>query len=89
MAPNNFGPLSNTLLISNNTNQGTIHAFNLGNGQVVGTVKDVNGKTIQIDQLWGIAFGGGSANNGRTNQLFFTAGPHGNLTGTFGTIVFK
>jgi uncharacterized protein (TIGR03118 family) len=86
VAPKNFGKLSNTLLISNNTNSGTINAFNLESGQFVGTVKDTNGKDIVIDQLWGIEFGGGTANNGRTNQLFFTAGPHNNLAGTFGVI---
>jgi uncharacterized protein (TIGR03118 family) len=86
VAPNNFGPLSNTLLVSNNTNHGTINAFNLGSGQFVGTVKDTSGKPIVINQLWGIEFGGGSANNGKTNQLFFTAGPYNNLAGTFGVI---
>jgi uncharacterized protein (TIGR03118 family) len=89
VAPRNFGPLSNTLLVTNNTNSGTINAFNLENGQFVGTVKDPNGKDIVINQLWGIEFGGGSANNGRTNQLFFTAGPYNNLAGTFGVINFK
>jgi uncharacterized protein (TIGR03118 family) len=86
VAPKNFGRLSNTLLISNNTNNGTINAFNLETGQHVGTVRDTTGKNIVIDQLWGIRFGGGAANNGRTNQLFFTAGPHNNLAGTFGVI---
>ena len=55
----------------------------------MGTIKDTNGKDIVIDQAWGIEFGGGTANNGRTNQLFFTAGPHGNLAGTFGVINVK
>jgi uncharacterized protein (TIGR03118 family) len=89
VAPANFGPLSNTLLITNNTNQGNIHGFNLSNGALVGTMKDVQGNVIKIDQLWGIVFGGGTANDGRTNELFFTAGPNNNLTGTFGSIVFK
>ncbi len=89
VAPKNFGPLSTTLLVSNNTNSGTINAYNLENGQFVGTVKNTGGKDIAIDQLWGIEFGGGTANNGRTNQLFFTAGPHNNLAGTFGAIAFK
>jgi uncharacterized protein (TIGR03118 family) len=89
VAPGNFGKLSNTLLISNNTNAGTINAFNLATGQYEGTVRDMNGKDILIDQLWGIEFGGGTANNGRTNQLFFTAGPHSNLAGTFGVIGVK
>jgi hypothetical protein len=76
------------LLVSNNTNRGTINAFNALTGQFVGSVKDTNGKLIHIDQLWGIDFGGGTANNGRTNQLFFTAGPSNNLAGTFGVISF-
>ena len=89
IAPPNFGPLSNTLLVSNNTNTGTINAFNPATGQFVGTVRDTNGQPIHIDQLWGIEFGGGTANNGRKNQLFFTAGPSNNLAGTFGVIALK
>ena len=89
VAPKNFGKLSNTLLVSNNTNSGTINAFNLESGQFVGTVQDTNGKDIFINQLWGIEFGGGAASNGRTNQLFFTSGPFGNLAGTFGVIGVK
>ena len=89
VAPKNFGPLSNTLLVANNTNSATINGYNLETGQFVGAVKDINGKPIRIDQLWGIDFGGGTANNGNTNQLFFTAGPAGNLAGTFGVIQFK
>ena len=88
-APRNFGPLSNTLLVSNNTNSGTINAFNAITGEFVGTIKDTNGKAIRIDQLWGIEFGGGTASNGRTNELFFTAGPSNNLAGTFGSISVK
>ncbi|MGA3195909.1 MAG: TIGR03118 family protein [Terriglobales bacterium] len=88
VAPKNFGPLSNTLLVSNNTNGGTINGYNLESGQFVGTVKDSDGKAIHINQLWGIEFGGGNANSGATNQLFFTAGPANNLAGTFGKIQF-
>ena len=88
MAPNNFGKLSNTLLVSNNTNTGTINGFNPETGAFVGTVTDTSGKAILIDQLWGITFGGGAGatSDGRTNQLFFTAGPHNNVAGTFGVI---
>jgi uncharacterized protein (TIGR03118 family) len=87
VAPRNFGTLSNTLLISNNTNSGTINAFNSVTGQLVGTLKDTNNKPIHIDQLWGILFGGGTSKNGATNHLYFTAGPSNNLAGTFGMIV--
>jgi len=86
VAPKNFGPLSNTLLISNNTNTGTINAFNSVTGQFVGTVSDTNGKPIRINQLWGIDFGGGTAADGATNHLYFTSGPDNNLAGTFGVI---
>jgi uncharacterized protein (TIGR03118 family) len=89
VAPKNFGPLSNTLLVSNNTNSGTINGYNIESGQFVGTVKDTNGKAIHINQLWGIEFGGGNANSGPKNQLFFTAGPANNLAGTFGKIQFE
>jgi uncharacterized protein (TIGR03118 family) len=86
VAPRNFGTLSNTLLISNNTNSGTINGFNAITGQFVGTVQDTTGNAIHIDQLWGILFGGGTSKNGAVNQLFFTAGPDNNLAGTFGVI---
>jgi uncharacterized protein (TIGR03118 family) len=85
-APGDFGALSDTLLISNNiNNNGTINAFNAITGQFVGAVKQA-GKPIHIDQLWGIEFGGGNTNSGAKNELFFTAGPSGNLAGTFGVI---
>jgi uncharacterized protein (TIGR03118 family) len=86
VAPSNFGTLSNTLLISNNTNTGTINGFNLTTGAFVGTVETSAGKAIKINQIWGIEFGGGSSNNGNTNQLFYTAGPKNNADGIFGVI---
>jgi uncharacterized protein (TIGR03118 family) len=85
IAPSNFGQLSNTLLISNNVNNGTINAFNAATGQFVDAVEH-HGKAIVIDQLWGIGFGDGLGKNGTANQLFFTAGPANNLAGTFGVI---
>lgn len=88
LAPSKFGSLSNMLLVSNNTNTGTINAFNPTTGKFVGTIKDTSGKAISIDQLWGIDFGDDLGKNGGKNQLFFTAGPSGNVAGTFGTIVF-
>src|SRR5262249_37943997 len=86
VAPGNFGRLSSTLLVSNNTNTGTINSFN-AKGQFVGTLIGTDGNPIVIDQLWAIAFGGGTTNNGAANALYFTAGPHNNLAGTFGVIV--
>jgi uncharacterized protein (TIGR03118 family) len=88
VAPANFGPLSNTLLISNNTAAGTINGFSLTTGKLVGTIKTSAGKPIAIAGLWGLEFGGGSSSNGQKNQLFFTAGP-GDTDGYFGVINFK
>jgi|SRR5579871_4586901 len=86
-APKSFGKLSNTLLVSNNVNvNGTINAFNGLTGQFVGTVEDASGNNIKIDQLWGIEFGGGTANDGSKSDLYFTAGPDNNKAGLFGKI---
>jgi uncharacterized protein (TIGR03118 family) len=85
-APGNFGPLSNTLLISNNSVNGTINAFDPVTGKFVGTVKDQHGKVIVLNNLWGIAFGGGNSTNGGTNELFVTVGQGigtSELAGTF------
>jgi len=86
VAPSNFGPLSGTLLIGNNTNTGTINGFNPSTGAFVGTIKTSAGKKIMINQLWGIEFGGGTPANGNTNQLFYTAGPKNGANGVFGVI---
>ncbi|MGD0629333.1 MAG: TIGR03118 family protein [Terracidiphilus sp.] len=90
LAPNNFGPLSNTLLISNNSVAGTINGFNAVTGKFVGTIKNQNGTPIVLNNLWGIAFGGGTANNGATNELFVTVGQgigSNELAGYFASIV--
>jgi uncharacterized protein (TIGR03118 family) len=94
LAPSNFGPLSNTLLVSNNaTPDGTINGFNPTTGQFVGTIRDDFGREITLSNLWGITFGGGATNNGATNQLFVTAGPgkgaQAQFAGTFASIVFN
>lgn len=87
MAPSNFGPLSNTLLVGNNSVAGTISAFNPNTGKFVGKVTDSTGAPIRLTGLWGLDFGGGTANNGNTNQLFFTSGPN-DTDGYFGVIFF-
>ncbi len=91
-APSNFGPLSNTLLISNNSVEGTINAFDPITGKFVGTIRDRFGRKIVLNNLWGIAFGGGNTTNGASNELFVTVGQGvgtNELAGTFASIVFK
>lgn len=88
VAPANFGPLSNALLVSNNTSTGTINGFNLTTGKLMGPLKNSTGKPIKIQGLWGLEFGGGTTSNGQKNQLFFTSGPN-DTDGYFGVIYFK
>lgn len=88
IAPKNFGPLSNTLLITNNATVGTINGYELSTGKLVGTMTNTSGKPLVINGIWGIEFGGGSAENGQRDQLFFTAGPN-DADGYFGLISFK
>jgi uncharacterized protein (TIGR03118 family) len=87
MAPKNFGPASNQLLIGNVGN-GWINAFN-PKTKTLTPLKNAAGKPIKIDQLWALAFGQGGGMNGNPNQLFFTAGPNGYANGLFGVINFK
>ena len=85
LAPANFGPLSNTLLVAN-VFDGRINGFSTTTGKLVGTMKDTSGNFISIPGLWAIEFGGGTTANGNTNQLFFAAGTAGYATGEFGVI---
>jgi uncharacterized protein (TIGR03118 family) len=92
VAPSNFGPLSNTLLISNNSVEGTINAFDPVSGKFVGTIRDEFGQKIILNNLWGIAFGGGTTANGAANELFVTVGQGigtAELAGTLAKIDFK
>jgi len=88
-APKNFGPLSNTLLISNNVVNGTINGFDPITGKFVGTIKEKNGKPLIVPSVWGIAFGGGNTTNGATNELFVAVAPANEMAGTFAKIVYK
>src|SRR4029077_578282 len=88
LAPSNFGPFSNAVLIGNNDRQGRINAFDPHSGQFLGALTDASGTPISIDQLWGLEFGKGAGANGAANELFFTAGPNNYANGLFGVIRF-
>jgi uncharacterized protein (TIGR03118 family) len=85
LAPSNFGPFSNAVLVANNIKDGEINAFDAGTGTFLGHLADGNGRPITIDQLWGLDFGNAGA-NGAPNELFFTAGPNNYANGLFGVI---
>jgi uncharacterized protein (TIGR03118 family) len=74
-APSNFGIYSNDILIGN-VEDGHINAFDPNSGAFIGAMKSPDGTPITIPGLWDLAFGAGSPNNGKTNELFFTAGPN-------------
>jgi uncharacterized protein (TIGR03118 family) len=86
IAPKNFGPLSNTLLVGN-VDDGHINAFNPRTGAFEGTMMDQHGNPIAIGGLWALVFGAANSVNGNTNQLFFAAGPDNYARGLFGKIM--
>jgi hypothetical protein len=66
-----------------------INAFNATTGSFIGSLTTPQGKIISESGLGGIAFGGGTSQNGRTNQLFFASGPANEKAGPFGAISYK
>jgi uncharacterized protein (TIGR03118 family) len=85
MAPANFGPFSNDLLVGN-LFDGRINAFDPNTGAFLGQLRNQQGQVISIDGLWGLRFGAGTPQNGKTNDLFFTAGPVFYSRGLLGVI---
>jgi uncharacterized protein (TIGR03118 family) len=71
LAPSNFGPFSNDLLVGN-FGDGMINVFDITSGAFLGQL-DSSGSPITIEGLWGLRFGNGG-NGGATDQLFFSAG---------------
>lgn len=84
LTPNNFGNLSNKLLVGN-FGDGYINIFDPHSGSYLGTVNDANGNPLQLDGLWSLKF---SKNNeaGQSNELFFASGPSKESQGLFGTL---
>jgi uncharacterized protein (TIGR03118 family) len=87
-APDDFGPMSNAILISNNTSRGRINAYDPNTGSFLGPLRDAGNKPIEIDNVWALQFGQDVGADGKHNQLFFTAGPNGYSNGAFGVITF-
>jgi uncharacterized protein (TIGR03118 family) len=84
LAPAGFGKFSNRLLVGN-FGDGTINAYALATGEFVGRLESANGQPIQIEGLWGLAFGNGFQNQ-PVNTLFFAAGPNDEQHGLYGRI---
>jgi uncharacterized protein (TIGR03118 family) len=86
LAPATWGytHFDNALLVGN-FGDGTINAFDPTTGAFLGRLRDQNQNLLQIDGLWGLAFGAG-VRNGDPNALYFTAGPNGESDGLFGKL---
>jgi uncharacterized protein (TIGR03118 family) len=83
LAPSNFGPASNQLIIGN-FGDGTLLAIDPVTGVTRGHLLGVDGNPLVIDGLWGLAFGNNVV--GVSNVLYFAAGPAGETHGLFGRI---
>ena len=85
LAPANFGPLSNALLVGNFGGAGKIAAFNSVTGRFIDFLRDESGNVHGIDGLWALQFGNG-ASLGDSNALYFSAGPLNETAGLFGSL---
>lgn len=86
LAPASFGAFAGDLLVGN-FGDGHINAYTVDKGNFRGQLMGGDGP-ITIDGLWGIRVGngGGGANGGNPNALYFSAGINGENDGLFGTI---
>ena len=88
-APANFGAYSNDLLVGNVAGAGNLNVYNPNTRQYLGQMLQPDGAPIAIKGLWDLQFGSGTPNGGKTNWLYFDAGPNhpGDSTGgLFGVI---
>jgi uncharacterized protein (TIGR03118 family) len=83
LAPKGFGAKQDRLLVGN-FGSGTIMAFE-ADGDFQGLLRDERDKPVVIDGLWGLIFGN-DAKGGRSQTLYFTAGPNGESHGLFGAL---
>ncbi|MGE5301411.1 MAG: TIGR03118 family protein [Acidobacteriota bacterium] len=84
IAPSSFGSFAGDLLVGN-FGDGRINVFDLSNDSFVGQLLGLNSIELTIDGLWGLTVGNGG-NGGSSNNLYFSAGPDGEMNGLFGVI---
>jgi hypothetical protein len=76
-------------LIGNVAGLGHINVFDPATGAYLGMLRQPDGTPIAITGLWDLEFGDGTPEGGKTNQLFFDAGPNApgvSINGLFGVI---
>jgi uncharacterized protein (TIGR03118 family) len=84
LAPASFGAFAGSLLIGNFGN-GHINVYNATTGEFIDKMRDPRGQAIVVDGLWSLRVGNGG-NGGKTDTVYFTAGPNGEQDGLFGAI---
>jgi len=84
-APANFGKFSGALLIGN-FGDGTVNAFDIKTGALLGTLSDSANAPLVIDGLWALEFGTAKVKGKNEPALFFSAGPNGESDGVVGRI---
>jgi uncharacterized protein (TIGR03118 family) len=77
-------PFAGALLVGN-AGDGTIRAFDVRTGTLLGSLADEKGAMLVIPNLHGLAFGNGYPNQPRTT-LFFSAGAHAGAQGWYGRL---
>jgi len=83
IAPPGFGDVAGALLVGN-FGDGRIHAYSTRTGTLRATLHRPDGSPVQIDGLWGLLPGNGTA--GAPNQVWFSAGPDGEAHGLLGLL---
>jgi hypothetical protein len=90
IAPQGFAgviaPDNHPVLLSGNFGNGLINAFDATTGSQLGRLTDPDGEPIQIDGLWALKVGNDGA-GGKSDTVYFTAGPFGETHGLFGSLV--
>jgi uncharacterized protein (TIGR03118 family) len=82
-APFNFGQFKNMILIGN-FGDGRINVYNPLTFRFVAQLANPSSKTIAIDGLWALTFGGALASDPGT--LYFSAGTNDEADGLFGSL---
>jgi len=82
LAPKSWGDLANSLLVGN-FGDGTIHAYDPDTGQLLATLTDNDGNTLQLDGLWAIVVGPKEPKD-YSKRVYFTAAPDDEEHGLYG-----
>jgi uncharacterized protein (TIGR03118 family) len=86
IAPASFTGFAGDLLVGN-FGDGTINVFNADPATpgFLGQLSGADGKPIDIDGLWAL-FPGNDGSGGSSQDIYFSAGPNGEMDGLFGVL---